>query len=554
MTGLIAISPEGMLEISGKAIIMACGGFEGSPEMRRRYLGEGWDLVKLRGTRYNTGDGLRMALDIGAQSAGHWGGCHASVVSEDSPQIEAEAVGAIRYSYLFGVMVNTEAKRFVDEGENFIVYTYAKMGRQIAKQPHGVAYQIFDGKGLPLLRPEYLNAQRAESNTLEGLAEEIGLDPKSFVETIKEYNNAITKEVRFDPAKRDGLRTNGLTPDKTNWARPIDAAPLCGLCSGVRYHVQLRRPQGGRENAHSRYQGHGHRGTLRHRRDVGRRLLPQLPEWHGSCKRRGRRADRGGGGGEKGGREDRIPLLNCIMDSDKPDSDKMSFAPLNRTRLSEEIYLQLKEAILSSGYEPGQRLPSEKEFCQQFQVGRAVVREALRKLENSGLIHVRPGSMGGVFAKRPEADTLASTFEGIVRLNNVSMEELTAARAVVETGTFRVLLERIQEADFEPLQRRIDEAREALESGDEERKNVGFHIAIAELAGNGLLTGIIRGMFELEKKLFFPRKYSYQRKTGLPCRAPAGAGSAKRGEAHGGRACLRAPYTHLDLLVSLEKQ
>ncbi len=133
------------------------------------------------------------------------------------------------------------------------------------------------------------------------------------------------------------------------------------------------------------------------------------------------------------------------MDSEKTrDTDKTSFAPLCRTRLSEEIFAQLKEAILSGAYAPGQRLPSEKEFCRQFRVGRTVVREALRKLENSGLISVRPGSMGGVFAKRPEADTLASTFEGIVRLDKVSMEELTAARAVVETGTFRVLLQRIQ--------------------------------------------------------------------------------------------------------------
>jgi len=200
------------------------------------------------------------------------------------------------------------------------------------------------------------------------------------------------------------------------------------------------------------------------------------------------------------------------MNSNKAANDKISFAPLSRKRLSEEIYMQLKEAILSSGYEPGQRLPSEKEFCQQFQVGRAVVREALRKLENSGLITVRPGSLGGVFAKRPEADTLASTFEGIVRLNRVSMEELTAARAVVEAGVFHILLQRIQEADFELLQRSVDEARQALESGDEERKNVDFHIALAKIAGNELLTGIIRGMFELEKRLFLPRKYSYQRK------------------------------------------
>lgn len=132
-------------------------------------------------------------------------------------------------------MVNADAKRFVDEGENFIVYTYAKMGRQIAKQPHGIAYQIFDAKALPMLRPEYVDAVRAESNTLAGLAEEIGLDPQAFADSIEEYNNAIAKDVPFDPSKRDGLRTDGLAPDKTNWARPIDEPPfvayavVCGI-------------------------------------------------------------------------------------------------------------------------------------------------------------------------------------------------------------------------------------------------------------------------------------------------------------------------------------
>lgn len=233
--GLIAQSREGMLEIDAKCVILACGGFEGSPEMRRRYLGEGWDLVKLRGTRYNTGDGLRMSFQIGAQSTGHWGGCHASIVSEDSPQIEAEAVGAVRYSFLFSIVVNTEGKRYVDEGEDFIVYTYAKMGRQIAKQPGGVVYQVFDAKVMDLLRPEYQGTIRAESNTLEGLAEEIGIDPATFVETVKTYNAAIAKEIPFDPAKRDGRRTNGLKPDKTNWAQTIDTPPfvayacVCGI-------------------------------------------------------------------------------------------------------------------------------------------------------------------------------------------------------------------------------------------------------------------------------------------------------------------------------------
>ncbi|MBI5446503.1 MAG: FAD-dependent tricarballylate dehydrogenase TcuA [Deltaproteobacteria bacterium] len=232
--GVLALGREGFLRIEAKSVILACGGFEANPEMRRRYLGEGWDLVKVRGTRYNTGDGLNMAFALGAQSCGHWGGCHASIVSEDSPMVEAEAVGCIRYSYLFSVLVNADAKRFVDEGENFIVYTYAKMGRQVARQPGSVAYQIFDAKVARFLRPEYENAIRAESDTLDGLAEELGLDPEAFRRTIEEYNRSIAAEIPFDPAKRDGRRTRGLCPDKTNWAQAIDTPPYLGYaCVGA---------------------------------------------------------------------------------------------------------------------------------------------------------------------------------------------------------------------------------------------------------------------------------------------------------------------------------
>lgn len=223
IVGVIARSRGGMIQIDAKAIILACGGFESSPEMRRRYLGEGWDLMKVRGTRYNTGDGFSMALAVGAQTCGHWGCAHASLVSEDSPQMEA--VGSIRYSYPFGIMVNREGRRFVDEGENFIGYTYAKMGGEVKKQPGAVAYQIFDAKVFRLLRPEYENALHVESKTIGDLAEEIDIDPDTFAETVHDYNAAIAKGISFDPSKLDGLRTNGLKSDKTNWAQAIDTPP-----------------------------------------------------------------------------------------------------------------------------------------------------------------------------------------------------------------------------------------------------------------------------------------------------------------------------------------
>jgi tricarballylate dehydrogenase len=233
--GLIAKEPEGFIEIEAKNVILACGGFQANPEWRRRYLGENWDLVKLRGTRFDTGEGMQMAVDIGAQTAGHWGGCHASIVSEDSPMIEAASAGSERYSYQYSIMVNRNGERFVDEGEDFIVFTYAKFGKEILKQPGSVAFQICDAKVIPLLRAEYQNAMKVESPSLKELGEEIDIDVEQFLKTIKEFNEAIIEDRPFVHYRLDGRCTKGLKPNKTNWAQRIDTPPyhayavVCGL-------------------------------------------------------------------------------------------------------------------------------------------------------------------------------------------------------------------------------------------------------------------------------------------------------------------------------------
>lgn len=234
--GVQAKGSDGFLQINAKNVILSCGGFQANPAWRRRYLGESWDLVKLRGTRYDTGDGVMMALQAGAQLVGHWGGCHASIVSEDSPMIEAASAGSERYSYQYCIMVNREGKRFLDEGEDFLVYTYAKFGKEILKQPGGVAFQIYDAKVIPILRPEYQNALKVESNSLKELAEELDINVENFLQTVKTFNEAIVNDDQpFLTYRLDGRRTMGLSPDKTNWAQKIDTPPyqgyavVCGL-------------------------------------------------------------------------------------------------------------------------------------------------------------------------------------------------------------------------------------------------------------------------------------------------------------------------------------
>ena len=233
--GVVAKDPGGFVQIEAHNVILSCGGFQANPALRRCYLGPNWDLVKLRGTRYDTGDGIEMALKVGAQLAGHWGGCHASIVSEDSPMIEAASAGSERYSYQFCIMVNREGKRFVDEGEDFLAFTYAKFGKEISKQPGTVAFQVFDSKVIPILRPEYQNALKVESDSLEDLAKELDIHVEQFLATVREFNEAIDDTKPFIQYRLDGRRTRGLIPDKTNWAQKIDTPPfqgyavVCGL-------------------------------------------------------------------------------------------------------------------------------------------------------------------------------------------------------------------------------------------------------------------------------------------------------------------------------------
>src|SRR6478672_10528306 len=227
-------------ELRSKSVVLACGGFESNSEWRTRYLGPGWDLAKVRGTRFNTGDGIRMALDIGASPCGNWSGCHAVQWEMNAPEFGDLAVGDQfqKHSYPFAMLVNATGKRFVDEGADFRNYTYAKYGRVVLEQPGQFAWQIFDQKVKHLQRDEYRIRQitKAVGNTIEELAEKLeGVNAAEFVKTIAEYNKAVRRDIPFNPNIKDGRRTEGLTIDKSNWANTIDQPPFegyavtCGL-------------------------------------------------------------------------------------------------------------------------------------------------------------------------------------------------------------------------------------------------------------------------------------------------------------------------------------
>ena len=218
-------------DVEAKCVVLAAGGFQANAEWRTRYLGPGWDLAKIRGTRFNTGDGIRMALDIGAMPTGNWSGCHAVGWDRNAPEFGDLTVGDNfqKHSYPFSIMLNANGERFVDEGADFRNYTYAKYGRVILMQPGQFAWQIFDKKTLHLQRDEYRikRVTKVRADTLEDLVGKLeDVDATKALATIKAYNAAVKKDVPFNPNVKDGRGTVGLAIPKSNWANTIDEPPF----------------------------------------------------------------------------------------------------------------------------------------------------------------------------------------------------------------------------------------------------------------------------------------------------------------------------------------
>ena len=228
--------------VTSDAVVLACGGFESSTAWRARYLGPGWDLARVRGTRFNTGDGIRIAVEAGAATRGHFSGCHAVGWDLNAPEYGDLAVGDgfQKHSYPFGIMVNAAGERFVDEGADFRNYTYARYGREILEQPGQLAWQIFDAKVSHLLRDEYRIRQvtRATADSLEALTGKLpGVDAAGLLRTVARYNASVDTATPFDPTAKDGRGTRGLAVPKSNWANVLDTPPFeaYGVTCGITF-------------------------------------------------------------------------------------------------------------------------------------------------------------------------------------------------------------------------------------------------------------------------------------------------------------------------------
>jgi tricarballylate dehydrogenase len=238
--GVVARIAGTTMELNASAVVLACGGFQANAEWRARYLGPGWEMAKVRGTRFNTGDGIRMALEIGAQPYGNWSSAHAVGWDLNAPPYGDLQIGDGfgKHSYNYGIIVNAEGKRFVDEGADFRNFTYAKYGKAILAQPGQFAWQVFDSKVLHLLRDTYRikRVTKVKADTLEALAGKMeGVSKSGFLQTVARFNESIRTDVRFDASVKDGRATTGLEVPKSNWAQTISDGPFeayavtCGI-------------------------------------------------------------------------------------------------------------------------------------------------------------------------------------------------------------------------------------------------------------------------------------------------------------------------------------
>ena len=219
----VAVVSKGFPEtVRAKTVVAASGGFQANIEWLKQYWGAAAENFLIRGTPYAKGGVLRSLLDQGVAPIGDPTQCHAVAIDARAPRFDGGIVSRLD-SVPFSIMVNKNAERFYDEGEDVWPKRYAIWGRLVAQQPDQIAYSIVDSKCLSLFMPSVFPAISAM--TIGELAVKLGLDPAKLEATVVAYNRAVQPGT-FNGTALDDCRTEGLTPDKTHWAQRIDHAPF----------------------------------------------------------------------------------------------------------------------------------------------------------------------------------------------------------------------------------------------------------------------------------------------------------------------------------------
>jgi tricarballylate dehydrogenase len=227
VTGVSAATADGIEQIRADAVVIAAGGYQGSPEMRSEHLGPEWALARVRGSRLCTGDGIAAGLRVGADRAGDWSLCHSAAIdpTTPSPQRNDDPTPLPLHAFWLGIMVNRDGQRFVDEGPGAWVNNYSKMGKAVIKQPGNQAVQIFDQRTAQLAEERQPTAPAIVADSLAELAERLDLPPAALEATVTAFNHACG-EGPTDPEVIDGVGTTGIDPPKSNWAAPLDRPPF----------------------------------------------------------------------------------------------------------------------------------------------------------------------------------------------------------------------------------------------------------------------------------------------------------------------------------------
>ncbi len=217
------VSQHGIVRsIRARAVVAAAGGFEANIPWLKEGWGEIADNFIIRGTPFNKGRVLRVLLDRGARQVGDARQCHAVAVDGRAPKFDGGIVSRVD-CVAFGVVVNRNAERFYDEGEDFWPKRYAIWGRLVAQQPGQIGHVIIDAKPVGKFMPTVFPPVVARS--IRELAVALKLDPERLETTVRQFNAAV-REGTFDPAALDDCRTEGLQPPKTHWAVALDTPPF----------------------------------------------------------------------------------------------------------------------------------------------------------------------------------------------------------------------------------------------------------------------------------------------------------------------------------------
>ncbi|MCY4730863.1 FAD-dependent tricarballylate dehydrogenase TcuA [Natronomonas gomsonensis] len=228
VTGVEGFLEGSRVRFEGDAVVLAAGDYGSSKEKRTRYYGPGYGNMKVRGSRYNTGEAIEAAMDVGAKSDGEWGDAHMALIDAGSPDVEGGITRIDGYQY--GLIVNHDGERFVDEGEDARAHTYAKFGRRIFEQPYHEAFIIVDSKVVDDVA--HMGPSRSmTADSIEVLANRLGIeDVDRAVETVEAYNEACEDDAfeRYEANSLDGNEATDVTPPKSNWALPLDDPPYTG--------------------------------------------------------------------------------------------------------------------------------------------------------------------------------------------------------------------------------------------------------------------------------------------------------------------------------------